>query len=163
MNVYSTTQANAAFVIRYRYDNPPPPPPPLPPTPANIKPSNVTVAEPESPRARKQTAVATAVVVKPGYMNRSYSLTGSDNIPVDKVYDDGLKTYFEIGARSAVPEVYIVNADGYDVPMRDVTVDRMNRVKRIVVTGVGKKFTLRSGTEYRCVLNDSINDLYKPK
>lgn len=163
MNVYSTTQANAAFVIRYRYDNPPPPPPPLPPTPANIKPSAVTVAEPESPRARRQSAGATAVVVKPGYMNRSYSLSGSDNIAVDKVYDDGLKTYFEIGARSAVPDVYMVNADGYDVPMSEVAVDRVNRAKRIVVTGVGKKFTLRLGTDYRCVLNDSANDLYQPK
>ena len=136
---------------------------PLPPTPANIKPSAVTVAEPESPRARRQSAGATAVVVKPGYMNRSYSLSGSDNIAVDKVYDDGLKTYFEIGARSAVPDVYMVNADGYDVPMSEVAVDRVNRAKRIVVTGVGKKFTLRLGTDYRCVLNDSANDLYQPK
>lgn len=164
MNVYSTTQANAAFVIRYRYDNPPPPPPPLPPTLANIKPSAVTVAEPsESAKAKKSSSGVAAIVVKPGYMNRSYSLSGSDNIPVDKVYDDGLKTYFDIASRSATLDVYMVNADGYDVPMKDVAIERNGRFKRLVVTGVAKKFTLRSGSEYRCILNDSTNDLYKPK
>ncbi len=171
MNVYSTTQANAAFVIRYRYDNPPPPPPPLPPTPANIKPAVVTVteSEPVVPRGKRQQAAtsATAVIVKPGYINRGYSLSGSDNISVDKVYDDGVKTYFEMSPRIAVPEVYMVNAAGYDVPITDLVVEdrgtRNNRFKRITVPGVNNKFTLRSGTDYRCIINDSNSELYKPK
>ena len=170
MNVYSTTQANAAFVIRYRYDNPPPPPPPLPPTPANIKPATVAVTEPQLKVANPKSQpaeVATAIVVKPGYVNRSYSLSGPDNISVDKVYDDGNKTYFELSPRMAVPDVYMVNADGYDVPIKDVKVEdkgtRNNRFKRLVVTGINNKFTLRSGTDYRCVLNDSTSELYKPK
>ena len=69
--------------------------------------------------------------------------------------------------RIAVPEVYMVNAAGYDVPITDLVVEdrgtRNNRFKRITVPGVNNKFTLRSGTDYRCIINDSNSDLYKPK
>lgn len=154
MNLYSASPDQAAFVVRYRYDDPPKPAPSLPPPPKE-EPKKIEPLKVEEP------------TIDPNYLNSNYSFSGSDEIGLSALYDDGKSTYFEFkpvrGAKGkyisdGIANIFIVNKEGYEVP-----VDVRTQGKRIVVPLVGKLFSLRRGEEQLCVFNQSTHSVYKAK
>lgn len=153
MNLYSASPEQAAFVVRYRYDEPPKPAPSLPPPPKE-EPKKV-----EPPKVEEPT-------IGPNYLNKNYSFSGSDEIGLS-AYDDGKSTYFEFKPvrdgkgkyiADGIANIFIVNKEGYEVP-----VDVRTQGKRIVVPLVGKLFSLRRGEDQRCVFNQSAHSVYQAK
>lgn len=82
--------------------------------------------------------------------NFDYTLTGPDSVAPQRVFDDGQKTYFEFPSGAAVPS--ISRADGAN----EVSLEYMKRGGFVVVNGVAKKFSLRSGKDTVYVFNEKI-------
>lgn len=86
----------------------------------------------------------------PAY-NFNYTLSGADTISPDRVFDDGMNTYFEFPANVKIPQIVMVMDGDAEVP-----VNHNMQSGFIVVNGVAEKFSLRSGNDTVYVYNENI-------
>ena len=85
--------------------------------------------------------------------NFDYTLTGPDPIAPDRVFDDGVKTFFEFPNNNAVvPYVSLVNKENNEVPL-----NYHKQGSFIVVDVVGGQFALRLGQDVVNVFNEYNN------
>ena len=84
--------------------------------------------------------------------NFNYSLNGPKEIAPIQVFDDGKFTFFKFAGKNAVvPNFFMVDQDGNEVPM----VARDDG-EYIVVERVFKQYSLRKGDAVVCVFNDDL-------
>lgn len=79
-------------------------------------------------------------------INIDYSYAGNTALRPLKVFDDGVKTYFQFGAK--IPAIFGVNND-----FSETLVNFRKEGEYIVVDGVLPQYTLRDGNEHTCVFN----------
>ncbi len=83
-------------------------------------------------------------------LNYKYSLVGPESeVTPGKVYDDGRYTYFEFPTGN-IPDIFYVNADGSETPVRYDLQDGV-----VVVDSISWQFSIRKGTRLNCIFNES--------
>lgn len=85
-----------------------------------------------------------------GDMNYNYTYSGPENIAPSKIYDDGAATYFKFAPGAPPPAIYMVSASGTEIPVQTHA-----QGPYVVVSQVGKRFSIRQGTAVVCVFNES--------
>lgn len=85
-------------------------------------------------------------------LNYQYSMIGSDSViaPV-KVHDNGRNTFFEFSV-GVLPDVYYVDEFGNESIVQYYIQDGV-----VIVDGVSRQFSLRSGNDLVCIFNENIN------
>jgi type IV secretion system protein VirB9 len=106
-------------------------------------------AAPETP------TVSTEPVAQPPQdVNHAYSYQGSKaNLP-QRVFDDGVATYFQFSPGGAIPAIFAVEADKSEAVVNSHTRDGYTVVDRLA-----PGFVLRNGTEETRLFNDGFRTL----
>jgi type IV secretion system protein VirB9 len=90
--------------------------------------------------------------VAPEDWNFSYLLEGDKTTAPVNMFDDGVFTYLEFGKRD-IPAIFSVDS------MKNESVVNFHRSGRyVVLEGVFKQLTMRSGVDSTCVFNKSFDD-----
>jgi ComB9 competence protein len=98
------------------------------------------------------------VTFDPSKLNFDFSMAGDSDIAPERVYSDGILTWFGYGAKlktTTLPTIYNV-VDGIDTPIN------VNREGNKLVAQAAGSFTLRSGQKVTCVYPSKKPDS-KPK
>lgn len=82
--------------------------------------------------------------------NFEYSYSGSKRLRPTKAFDDGVFTYLSFPKFETMPAVFEVNEDG-----TERLVNFNIKGKYLVVSSIGRQFTLRDGNTATCIFNDS--------
>lgn len=82
--------------------------------------------------------------------NFEYSYSGSKRLRPTKAFDDGVFTYLSFPKFETMPAVFEVQEDG-----SESLVNFNIKGKYLVVSSIGKQFTLRDGNVATCIFNDS--------
>jgi type IV secretion system protein VirB9 len=100
------------------------------------------------------------IVDKNKNINYDYTISGPESIAPIKIFDDGVKTYFEFSKHDQdLPSFYIVYND-----LTEGLVNFNIVGKYVVIERVAPRFTLRRGTEeVGCVFNEKILKKMKDK
>jgi ComB9 competence protein len=87
------------------------------------------------------------VTFDPSKLNFDFSMAGDSDIAPERVYSDGILTWFDYGSKlktTTLPTIYNV-VDGIDTPIN------VNRESNKLVAQAAGSFTLRSGQKVTCV------------
>lgn len=87
----------------------------------------------------------------PDGWNFAYSYQGSKVTLPARVFDDGRFTYFQWSVNIDTPAVFVVQPDG-----KEALVNQITRGRYLVVEQVAAQFVLRSGSEVTQVYNDAM-------
>lgn len=82
--------------------------------------------------------------------NFDYSYSGSKRLRPTKAFDDGVFTYLSFPKFETMPAVFEVQEDG-----SESLVNYNVKGQYLVVSSIGKQFTLRDGNTATCIFNDS--------
>ena len=82
--------------------------------------------------------------------NFDYSYSGSKRLRPTKAFDDGVFTYMSFPKFETMPAVFEVKEDGSESLVNFTT-----KGKYLVVSSIGKQFTLRDGDTATCIFNDT--------
>ena len=88
--------------------------------------------------------------ITPDKWNFKYSFSGSSNIRPIKMFDDGKFTYFEFPSTERSPAIFVVDDEG-----NESLVNFSKQGSYVVVQRLGKRFTLRDGSDVTCIFNDT--------
>lgn len=95
------------------------------------------------------------VLFDPSDLSFQFSMAGDQSIAPDRVYSDGIRTWFDYGARIKkvnLPTLYNV-VDGIDTPINVV------RIGSKLVAHAAGDFTLRNGLKVTCVFRGQRTDV----
>ncbi|THD67260.1 TrbG/VirB9 family P-type conjugative transfer protein [Phenylobacterium sp.] len=84
--------------------------------------------------------------------NHAYSFQGSDKNLPDRMFDDGLATYFTFRSQEDLPAIFAVEPDG-----QESVVNSHMKDGYIVVDRIARGFVLRRGSEVTKVYNDGYH------
>lgn len=118
--IYNTERNNAPYVIRFDYPS-----------------QQTKFAKSDLPKVKSETRI-----------NSKYMMSGSKEISLKSVHDDGQFTYFEFSKKSAIPVIYTVNEDGYEE-----VANFRKRGNLIIVEKTSRMFSLRLGKQVKCIRN----------
>lgn len=82
--------------------------------------------------------------------NFDYSYSGNKRLRPTKAFDDGVFTYLSFPKFEKMPAVFEVQEDG-----SESLVNYNVKGKYLVVSSIGKQFTLRDGNTATCIFNDT--------
>ncbi len=122
---------NLSYVIRFYY--------PEEEWDSVSQPVAMEVQQPVIPQAVNQT------------YNTNYSISGQGVAAPLKVYDDGYSTYFHFAPNTLPPSIFLVGADGIEIPVQQNMQGNM-----ITIPSVSSRYSIRSGNEVVCVFNESL-------
>lgn len=89
---------------------------------------------------------------EPHKYNFNYSMTGPEHIAPIRIFDDGEFTFFQFRNKNAdIPAFFLVAADG-----SEEIINYRVQGPYIVVERVTAQFTLRHGSDYVCVYNETM-------
>lgn len=86
----------------------------------------------------------------PENLNFKYSMRGDESIAPNKVFDDGLFTYFQFDESIKTPAIFLVDAD-----KKESLVNYHVKGRYIVVQSTGAQFMLRENQQATCIYNDN--------
>jgi len=84
--------------------------------------------------------------------NHAYSFQGSDKNLPDRMFDDGLATYFTFRSQEDLPAIFAVEPDGQESVVNSHLKDGY-----IVIDRIARGFVLRRGSEVTKVFNDGYH------
>lgn len=89
--------------------------------------------------------------LEPEPVNTAYAIAGSPETAPARVFDDGLATYFEWPATSAIPAIFAVSGDG-----TESLVNYNVRGRYVVVQQLAGRFALRHSKQLSTVTNTTF-------
>lgn len=98
--------------------------------------------------AATEAPVQAAPAAAPRVRNERYAFCGHRTLRPLRVFDDGVQTFFEFGARAELPAIYVRGADGAESVVNFTVEGAGIRVHR-----VAERFVLRRGRLTACVWN----------
>ena len=83
--------------------------------------------------------------------NYDYWYCGSPSLKPEKVWDNGVQTWIQFGARQGLPAIFVLAADG-----SESLVNFNVRKGNVVVQRVVKRLALRRGKLQGCIVNEAL-------
>lgn len=105
------------------------------------------VFSPKEPTLQEKQDYLEEVAFDPDNFNFNYSMSGDQSIAPQRIYSDGVRTWFDYGKdihKKTLPTIYAV-IDNVDTPIN------VNREGNKLVAQYAGSFTLKSGAKFTCV------------
>jgi type IV secretion system protein VirB9 len=99
-------------------------------------------------------AAADPLQANPERINSAYSFKGSRRNVPSRVFDDGQVTYFQFGAQTQTPAIFVIGPD----KKSESVVNYAVRGDYLVIEQVAAQFVLRQGKEVTRVFNDGFRE-----
>lgn len=129
-DLVASAGAKPVYMLRFAY--------------ADEKPKAVATANATPPLSEAESAVLTgdagAAPVDPATLNFAWTMQGAERLLPARIYDDGLSTYLQLGARQTTPAILIRDEKGAEGPVNFAV-----RGDTIVIDAVPGLIVLRSG------------------